>query len=205
MLRLEEVLTGIDVTRTIAQAVAPAILVSAGGLMLLGLQNKFHNIVDRIRQLDREIMDYERQGPPDEIRRQRLRAAEAQVDILLLRCGLTRDAIFLLYIAVLFLVGATLTAALGGARTPRPGLDHFPLVRGRRGGPFPVQRPKHTRGPPVVPRHRRRGRQRARGQPVAGPASAGKGRPDRVGRAARRSAFPRRRSFASASRAAVLP
>jgi len=113
VLDVPDLLRDVNATRTITTAVAPAILVSAAGLMLLGLQNKFHNVTDRIRQLDRDIIQHESRGELDVVGRKRVANAEAQVDILLVRARLTRDAIFLLYVAVLFLIGSTLTAAFG--------------------------------------------------------------------------------------------
>jgi len=113
MLELETVLSQVNATRTITTALAPAILVSAGGLMLLGLQNKFHNITDRIRQLDREIIMMEGIPELNGTRQKRVESAEAQVDILIVRCRLVRDAIFLIYVAVMLLIASTLVAALG--------------------------------------------------------------------------------------------
>jgi hypothetical protein len=113
MLELETVLNQVNATRTITTALAPAILVSAAGLMLLGLQNKFHNIADRIRQLDHEITQMEGIPELNGTRKKRVASAEVQVDILIVRCRLVRDAIFLIYVAVMLLIASTLIAALG--------------------------------------------------------------------------------------------
>jgi hypothetical protein len=113
MTDIQNILAQVNAARTITTAVAPAILVSAGGLMLLGLQNKFHNITDRIRQLDREIIELEQLPELNGVRRKRLANAERQVDILLIRGKLVRDAIFFLYVGVMLLIGSTLAAAFG--------------------------------------------------------------------------------------------
>lgn len=109
---LENIVPHVNAAQTITTAVAPAILVSAAGLMLLGLQNKFSNITDRIRNLDRMIVDLEEAGALTDIQVLRIANAEAQVDVLLLRAKLVRDAVFLLYVAVVCLISATLVAAL---------------------------------------------------------------------------------------------
>jgi hypothetical protein len=118
---LSDLLQDINVARAITTAVAPAILVSAAGLLLLGLQTKFHNITDRIRQLDREIIDLETVPEVNDIQQKRLDTAEAQVDLLLKRCRLARDAIFLLYVSIFLLIWSTLSTAVGImiGRTPR--------------------------------------------------------------------------------------
>jgi len=80
--------------------------------MLLGLQNKFSNITSRIRSLDRMIVELEETGTLTDIQVLRVANAEAQVDVLLLRAKLVRDAVFLLYVAVVCLITSTLVAAL---------------------------------------------------------------------------------------------
>ncbi len=44
----------IEITKFISDMLAPAVMLSACGLFLLGLQNKYSNIINRIRELNEE-------------------------------------------------------------------------------------------------------------------------------------------------------
>jgi hypothetical protein len=110
---LDGFLKGFDVAQAVANSLAPAILVSAAGLFLLGLQNKFHNVADRIRQLDKEILDLEQLPGLSDIQSIRLSAVETQVDLLITRCRLVRDAIFFLFVAVFIMIASSLVTAFG--------------------------------------------------------------------------------------------
>jgi hypothetical protein len=74
-------------------AVAPVILISGVGLLLLSLTNRFGRAVDRSRQLVRELRD------ASEADRQQL---EGQVENLYQRAKLIQTAIILAAISVLF-------------------------------------------------------------------------------------------------------
>ncbi len=88
----------------IAQVVTPTILVSASGLLLLGLQNKYARIVDRIRSL-REI---ERELRKNEAKQN----IHLQLKHLLRRAKLLRTAIFSLYVGIMFFIMASMAIAL---------------------------------------------------------------------------------------------
>jgi hypothetical protein len=124
---LSDLLQDINVARAITTAVAPAILVSAAGLLLLGLQTKFHNITDRIRHLDREIIELESLSEISVLQKKRVDTAEAQVDLLLKRCRLARDAIFLLYVSIFLLIWSALSTAVGIMLGRAPGWITFSL------------------------------------------------------------------------------
>ncbi len=112
-INIDGLLSGFNMAEAIATSVAPAILVSGCAIFISALQIKFHNLVDRIRTLDREIVELEKREELSERRRKWLKTAEAQVDILLRRGRLARNAIFILYLSVFFLVVSILIAALG--------------------------------------------------------------------------------------------
>jgi hypothetical protein len=75
--------------------VTPAVMISACGLLLLSISNKLGRIVDRIRDLNSE--DRGLSNDIDGVRRLSIRN---QIDILLRRALLLRNACGLLYLAV---------------------------------------------------------------------------------------------------------
>ena len=96
--------------QAISQIVTPTILVSASGLLLLGLQNKYARIVDRIRAL----RDIERglKRHAQESQRNILK----QLKLLLKRAHLLRTAIFCLYVGILFFILASMAIGLSAWR-----------------------------------------------------------------------------------------
>jgi hypothetical protein len=75
--------------------VTPAVMISACGLLLLSVSNKLGRIVDRIRTLNSEDRDLS--SEVDTVRRLSIRN---QIDFLLQRAVLLRNACGLLYFAV---------------------------------------------------------------------------------------------------------
>lgn len=112
-MNLNHLLGDFDMAGAIATSVAPAIIVSACVLFISGLQIKFHNLVNRIRNLDREIVELERRDKISDHRRRWIMTAEDQVDMLLKRGKLVRDGIFILYVSIFLLILSMMTAALG--------------------------------------------------------------------------------------------
>ena len=106
-------------TTTITQAIqaiqailAPAIMISACGLLLLGMQNKYGRIIDRMRGLSRERLDLvHRRGDP--LADTRLASIDYQMPDLHLRNRRQHNAILLLYCAVIAFVADTFAIALG--------------------------------------------------------------------------------------------
>jgi len=92
-----------EVSRIIGQVLAPTIMISACGLMLLGLQNKYSNIIDRIRILNDERRKM-RGMQLDDAKEKRLANIELQIPKLLQRAKLERNSILYMYIGVLFFV-----------------------------------------------------------------------------------------------------
>jgi hypothetical protein len=92
-----------EVSQIIGQVLAPTIMISACGLMLLGLQNKYSNIIDRIRVLNEERRKL-RGMSLDENKRNRRDSIEQQIPRLLDRARLEKNAILFMYIGVLFFV-----------------------------------------------------------------------------------------------------
>lgn len=92
----------------IAQVVTPTILVSASGLLLLGLQNKYARIVDRIRALREIERNIKQKEGKTNIHR--------QLKLLLKRAHLLRTAIFCLYVGILFFILASMAIGLYALR-----------------------------------------------------------------------------------------
>jgi hypothetical protein len=92
-----------NVVDAIQAILAPAILISACGLLLLSMQNKYGRINDRIRALLRERLDLlAEQG--NELTLTRLDATDRQLPELLKRNQLQHDAVLALFWAVILFV-----------------------------------------------------------------------------------------------------
>ena len=91
----------------IQSMVAPAVMISACGLLLLSLTNKLGRIIDRIRDLNTEDRNA---GPNEEpVRRMSIRN---QIDQLVERAVLLRRSCGLLFLGVTFFVGTSLCIGL---------------------------------------------------------------------------------------------
>jgi len=100
-----------EAARTIQTILAPAVMVSACGLLLLGMQNKYGRINDRLRALARERLELlPRRGDP--LSDVRLMAIDRQIPDLLLRVRIQHDAVLRLFQAVIaFVADAFIIAA----------------------------------------------------------------------------------------------
>ena len=89
------------VSQLIVQMVSPAVMVSACGLMLLGLGNKYARVVDRIRAFAAELRNLKKLGagitPVDSAR---LRVLELQLPDLMRRGRLLRNSVLMFYTAI---------------------------------------------------------------------------------------------------------
>jgi hypothetical protein len=90
--------------------VTPAVMISACGLLLLSVSNKLGRIVDRIRDLNAED-----RGLSDEVDRVRRLSIRNQIDLLLRRALLLRNACGLLYFAVAVFALTSLCVGLSQA------------------------------------------------------------------------------------------
>ena len=106
-------MTGITQAIQAIQAIlAPAIMISACGLLLLGMQNKYGRIIDRMRGLTRERLELVRRRTAP-VCDARCAAVEHQMPDLFLRSRLLHNAVFLLYCAVIAFVADTFVIAVG--------------------------------------------------------------------------------------------
>jgi hypothetical protein len=90
--------------------VTPAVMISACGLLLLSVSNKLGRIVDRTRELNSED-----RGLAAEVAMVRRLSVRNQIDILLRRALLLRNACGFLYLAVAVFALASLCVGLSGA------------------------------------------------------------------------------------------
>lgn len=93
---------------TLIQAmVAPAVMISACGLLLLSLTNKLGRVIDRIRDLNTE--DRNSASREDSVRRLSIRN---QIDQLVQRAVLLRSSCGVLFLGVTFFVATSLCIGL---------------------------------------------------------------------------------------------
>jgi len=98
---------------------APGLMISACGLLLLGMNNKYSLVVNRIRLLNEEKRKIFHLDKIDEAESSRLSNIELQISHLISRISLVRNAVFSYSMAVaLFIVSSVLIGIIIGTRTP---------------------------------------------------------------------------------------
>ena len=98
---------------------APGLMISACGLLLLGMNNKYSLVVNRIRLLNEEKRKIFHQELIDEIDSNRLSNIELQISHLIERISLVRNAVFSYSLAVaLFIVSSVLIGLTLSKNTP---------------------------------------------------------------------------------------
>jgi len=98
---------------------APGLMISACGLLLLGMNSKYSLVVNRIRLLNEEKRKIFHQKEIDEIDSNRLSNIELQISHLIGRISLVRNAVFGYSLAVaLFIVSSVLIGVTIGSGTP---------------------------------------------------------------------------------------
>jgi len=98
---------------------APGLMISACGLLLLGMNNKYSLVVNRIRLLNEEKRKIFHQVQIDEIDSSRLSNIELQISHLIERISLVRNAVFSYSLAVaLFIVSSVLIGIIISKKTP---------------------------------------------------------------------------------------
>jgi hypothetical protein len=107
------------ITHLIQGMLAPGLMISACGLLLLGMNNKYSLVVNRIRLLNEEKRKIFHQEQKDEIDSSRLSNIELQISHLIGRISLVRNAVFSYSLAVaLFIVSSVLIGVTISQRTP---------------------------------------------------------------------------------------
>lgn len=115
----------LSVTQAIQLILAPAVMINACGLLLLGISNKFSSVLNRIRLLTEEKRTLMRRAADRELlplENQRIESIARQLDGLLERARLVRNAVSCYFTSVgVFVVTSLLI-----------GVDFFFQVRGLR-------------------------------------------------------------------------
>ncbi|MFH0892987.1 MAG: DUF2721 domain-containing protein [Bacteroidota bacterium] len=91
---------------------APGIMISACGLLILGMNNKYSLIVNRIRLLDDEKRKHKKENPADEDNNQRIFSINLQTKKLNIRLRHVRNAVFSYSLAVGLYIVASLFIGL---------------------------------------------------------------------------------------------
>jgi len=98
-----------SIVHLIQGMLAPGLMISACGLLLLGMNNKYSLVVNRIRLLNEEKRKIFHQEKVDENDSNRLSNIELQISHLIGRISLVRNAVFSYSLAVaLFIVSSVL-------------------------------------------------------------------------------------------------
>ena len=93
------------ISQLILQMVSPAVMVSACGLMLLSLGNKYARVVDRIRNFTAELRGLRKLGANlTAVDQQRFEILTLQIPDLFRRGRLVRNAVLFFYLAISFFV-----------------------------------------------------------------------------------------------------
>jgi hypothetical protein len=109
----------IPIVHLIQGMLAPGLMISACGLLLLGMNNKYSLVVNRIRLLNEEKRKIFHQVKIEEIDRSRLSNIELQISHLISRISLVRNAVFGYSLAVaLFIVSSVLIGVTINKNSP---------------------------------------------------------------------------------------
>ncbi len=101
----------LSVIQAIQLILAPAVMINACGLLLLGISNKFSNILNRIRLLTQEklgLLQRAAERQLSTIEQQRIENINRQLDGLLERARLVRNAVACYFISVGIFVATSL-------------------------------------------------------------------------------------------------
>lgn len=113
----------IDAITMIQGMLAPAIMISACGLLLLGMNNKYSIVVNRIRLLNEEKRKFARKASDSEFNFEeevRLTSIDTQLTRLSERVGIVKNAVLCyslavaLFVLTSFFIGAGFLFAYGG-------------------------------------------------------------------------------------------
>jgi hypothetical protein len=87
---------------------APGIMISACGLLLLGMNNKYSLVVNRIRLLNEERRKLHYEELEKSAKKKRHKSIDIQIDKLSYRVALVRNAVFSYSLAVAFFIIASI-------------------------------------------------------------------------------------------------
>jgi len=88
----------VNVTELIQSVLTPVALISGTGLITLTIQTRYGRVIDRLREFSKELAEIGDRSP------KRREIVKAQMDILIRRGALLRNALFSLYFTVFLTV-----------------------------------------------------------------------------------------------------
>ena len=96
------------IVQEIQYVLAPAVMISSSALLLLGFQNKFSSLANRFRALNQERRTLSQKLDRNNPENERLRNLKAQVDHLIQRAAHVKNAILLMYVAIMCFVATSI-------------------------------------------------------------------------------------------------
>lgn len=111
-----------EMSGIISQMVSPAVIISAIGLLLLSMNNRYMAITGRVRDLNREVFSIVNKQKTTTFELKRIHSIKKQMIDMLKRCQFIKQAIFLLYLALTLSV-LTVLALAGDLINIHPELD----------------------------------------------------------------------------------
>ena len=100
-----------EVARIINGILAPSLMISACGLLVLALQSRYSNLTDRIRLLNQERRRASREGTSEQMA-ERKSSIRSQVLLLMVRARHVRNSVFCLYSAVVCFVASSIAIGI---------------------------------------------------------------------------------------------
>jgi hypothetical protein len=103
------------IASVIQAMLAPGIMISACGLLLLGMNNKYSLVVSRIRALadeKRKLITPPKHGNLNQVEENRLQNINTEIELFAFRVVLVKKAVTSYYIAVAFFIFASLLIGL---------------------------------------------------------------------------------------------
>ncbi len=90
-----------DISGVVTGTLAPMVLISATGLFVLALQNRYGRVVDRIRLLDAKLLELGRIEHLEGYAIEQERNIRAQLDVMLRRGAYIKNSMFFSYVGIL--------------------------------------------------------------------------------------------------------
>lgn len=99
----------VDTTSIINDILTPTVLISGIGFLLFNFNTHYVSLTTKISSLDLEIFSFLSKEKLTELEKIRFNIIKRQMSSLITRCRLTKYAVFILYICMLFTILSVLT------------------------------------------------------------------------------------------------
>lgn len=94
----------VEPTALITSALAPVVSLSACAILASNAQTQFSSLVDRLRTLNAERMAFHTVEEPNDFQQARIKSLDHQIPVFFHRTRLLRNAIFLLFMGMMFIL-----------------------------------------------------------------------------------------------------